>query len=263
MLNKVNIGNTPNDGTGDSLREFGQKYNNSLDNPQFDKMPIVGGTPITTGFKNLIINGDMKINQRHFDGTTFVDGHYCWDRWKATASAMTQTIEEGNFLPDTPYTLSGVGIATQVLTSPSTGNWTLPELPREVRRVQLELGTTPTPFEIRPIGLELDLCKRYFERVERLYYMTGQAIGKTKAVLPLDFSKKRTVPSITPSPRTTFKVTSSGGSAVFVSTDLGVGFPSKESCRIYVEVGTDSFLEGGAATLVNHTTSYFDISAEL
>lgn len=38
----------------------------------------------------------------------------------------------------------------------TSGTWT-------IGRVQLEPGATATPFELRPIGMELALCQRYFE----------------------------------------------------------------------------------------------------
>ena len=205
MSNKVNIGNTPNDGTGDSLREFGQKFNNVIENPQFEKMPEIDGTPIVTGFKNVVINGDMRINQREFDGSSFSDGDYCWDRWQSTLSGMTQIIEEGNFVPSVAYTLSGVGLPVQIITSPSSGNWTLPEMPRTVKNVQLELGTTATPFEVRPIGLELMLCQRYYQIYPRQTYLyMYQKSGTKKQV-----SMPRTV-TMRIAPTETYEINGAG-----------------------------------------------------
>ena len=34
----------------------------------------------------------------------------------------------------------------------------------DIAQVQLEEGSVATPFEVRPYGLELALCRRYFER---------------------------------------------------------------------------------------------------
>jgi hypothetical protein len=47
------------------------------------------------------------------------------------------------------------------------------DLPQDtyVTGVQLEKGAVATPFEIRPIGAELDLCQRYFQK------LTAQAVG--------------------------------------------------------------------------------------
>jgi len=237
MSNKVNIGNLPNDGTGDSLREFGQKFNNVIENPKFEKMPIIDGTPIGTGYKNIIINGDMTINQRNFNGTSFNDGEFCWDRWEATPSAMTQTIEAGSFINSKAYTLSGLGLPTQVITSPPSGNWRLPEIPRTAREVQLELGTTATPFEVRPIGLELVLCKRYYQKLDygmRLY--TYISAGKTRRLSLVREVEMRAAPTMTQ-----VFVTGGGGTHTSIGTPSTWNFAAtgvKEVNEIYVNTAT-------------------------
>lgn len=43
----------------------------------------------------------------------------------------------------------------------------------DITGIQMELGTTATPFERRPYGTELGLCQRYFEKS----YDTGTAVG--------------------------------------------------------------------------------------
>ena len=72
------------------------------------------------GFKNILINGDFRINQRNFNGnwSTLSNGEYGYDRWKynATQSTIQQIIEEGNFKPSTPYTISGTAETTAQLT---------------------------------------------------------------------------------------------------------------------------------------------------
>ena len=115
------------------------------------------------GFRNILINGDMRINQRGVTIATAANGAYGPDRWKRVdASNMTQIVESGNFVPSATYTLSGIGVTTQQLTSPASGDWTLPNIPIAATKVQLELGSIATPFENRPIGLELSLCQRYY-----------------------------------------------------------------------------------------------------
>jgi len=48
----------------------------------------------------------------------------------------------------------------------------------DVTGVQLEVGPVATPFETRPIGMELALCQRYFETIR---YQTSSAIAVCQA----------------------------------------------------------------------------------
>ena len=113
-------------------------------------------------YRNILINGDLTINQRNADIASVATGEYGQDRWKKTAGGMTQIVEEGNYVVGATYTLSGTGITTQQLTAPASGNWTLPDIPVTARQIQLELGEVATAYERRPKGLELLLCQRYY-----------------------------------------------------------------------------------------------------
>src|SRR5574343_847867 len=82
--------------------------------------------------KNKLINGEVtRINQRNVANWAAVaNGAYGYDRWKKIdASNMTQIIEAGNFRPSTVHTLSGVGVTTQQIPSPASGNWQIPNIP--------------------------------------------------------------------------------------------------------------------------------------
>jgi hypothetical protein len=113
--------------------------------------------------RNILINGNLTVNQRGVSIASASTGAYGEDRWKKTAGGMTQIIEEVNYLPSTVYTLSGTNVTTQQITSPASGNWTLPDIPVTARLVQLEIGDTATPFEHRSYGQELALCQRFYE----------------------------------------------------------------------------------------------------
>ena len=70
--------------------------------------------------------------------------------------------------------------------------------------VQLELGSTATPFEHRPIPLELELCQRYFETGQNYDSRFGNAILNSGGLwyatneLHINFKTiKRTTPSMT------------------------------------------------------------------
>ena len=143
-----------------------------------------GGVVNLSANRNLIINGDMKIAQRGKTTAEVATGEYGWDRWKKTDGGMTQVIEDLNFEPNTVYTLSGEGVTTQQLTSPSSGHWTLPDIPLDARKIQLEEGTVATPFENRPYDVELARCQRYYEKSYNQSTVpgTGEASGAVASV---------------------------------------------------------------------------------
>jgi hypothetical protein len=124
---------------------------------------ISSGSPL--GFRNILINGDFRVNQRGFNGTWsgLSNGDYGFDRWKKSDSDIQQVVEAGNFVPSAVYILSGTNVTTTLLTAPSSGNWTI-TVPNTATNIQLELGRVATPFERRPIGLERALCERYYQR---------------------------------------------------------------------------------------------------
>ncbi len=124
-----------------------------------------------TGVKNIIIDGELLVNQSGFDGTSWVDGAYGYDLWKATAVGMVQIIEEHSFDVGEIYTLSGEGIVTEQLLSPLSGNWTI-EVPRTARRIQLERGSVATAFERIPYGEQLARVQRYYVNYGSLWFRT-------------------------------------------------------------------------------------------
>jgi hypothetical protein len=124
-------------------------------------VPSLNGGPLA-GFRNVLINGDLRINQRGVTIAAAAVGQYGPDRWKKVdASNMTQIVEDVNYVHGATYTLSGTGVTTQQLTAPASGHWTLPKIPITATNIQLEVGPVKTPFEKRPIGVELFLCERY------------------------------------------------------------------------------------------------------
>ena len=64
--------------------------------------------------------------------------------------------------------------------------------------VQFELGSSATPFEHRPIGTELGLCQRYFEKVEYSIGAVGGTVSTRKTRFPFRFAvDKRATPAVT------------------------------------------------------------------
>ena len=189
----------------------------------------IGGA--SGGFRNILINGDMQINQRGVTIAAAANGTYGPDRWKKVdASNMTQIVEARNYKPNSTYTLSGTGVTTQQITSPASGNWTLPNVPITATKIQLEEGSIATTFEQRPIGLELSLCERYYEHV------TGVSLTTPYSTFMMR-QTKRTVPTLL---------------LVSISTGTGFGATPVDSKSIYqssVHSTNASFILAASAEL--------------
>lgn len=156
------------------------------------------------GYRNILINGDFRINQRSFAGNwgTLSDGDYGYDRWKKSGANNQQVVEEGNYKPNTTYTLSGVGISTSTITSPASGHWTI-TVPNTASKIQLEEGRIQTPFELRNIGVELSLCQRYYVNATGVRHHTNlygdPAVGATQSNTDVYYPvRMRIVPTLTP-----------------------------------------------------------------
>lgn len=169
------------------------------------------------GFRNVLINADFRINQRAYaSAAVLATGVYGHDRWKAGASggdysftqlksstqitiatgkSLIQVIEDANIAGGS-YVLSwsgtsqarvGLNSATPsgsyavspiLITGQTAGTVLSVEFNTgTLNKVQLEPGSIATPFEQRPIGLELSLCQRYYQAET----ITGEIKG-TKTV---------------------------------------------------------------------------------
>ncbi len=170
---------------------------------------------------NLIINGDLRINQRGaVSGASVTAGNYFVDRFRAgSAGAFTwsdsggvrtvtipsgatmETELEATNLPAGEYTLSWPGTSQAALynsndTEPSladspvtvtldgTNDVTAVFGPGTVEQVKLERGTVATPFQTTDHGEELAKCQRYYFRASGTgasQLASGTADGTTSA----------------------------------------------------------------------------------
>jgi hypothetical protein len=161
------------------------------------------------GFRNLIINGNPTINQRiYVSGAATVGANqYTLDRWRvvtsgqalswsdsagirtitAPAGGVEQVIEGASVFAG-EYTLSWAGTATATVNGAAVANGGQVTLPGNTNAtvrlsggtaqlIQLEPGTLRTPFEMRPAGIELSLCQRYFSHVSVGLNFSGNASG--------------------------------------------------------------------------------------
>jgi len=167
-----------------------------------------------SGFRNLIINGNFQVNQRGAASITATSSDYNYDRWYYDGTYLYQGVEDKNVFNGT-YTLSwqdaGSDITASYVVSTDTtagdgpdsgltwttvsngGNITVNEATEyskhlwirfggtltNLSKVQLETGSTATPFEHRPYGVELALCQRYYQKYIGYYQRTDATASIT------------------------------------------------------------------------------------
>ena len=119
-----------------------------------------------------------------------------------SSNGFTQVVEAGGYRPNTDYTLSIDGTLVNTRTSPASGNWNIAvsfgAIPFNSRRVQLEEGTVVTPFEIRPFALEMQMCYRYFQKLDFGIVgagMTTSSAGRSTFFVPFPNGEMRTAPT--------------------------------------------------------------------
>lgn len=160
---------------------------------------FVPATPLS--HRNLIINGDFRINQRGATSRTQTSSAYNYDRWYWDGTYLYQGIEDKNVRNGTftlSWTDSGSDISAHYVISTDTtpnngpdsgltytsvsngGQITVNETTEyskhlwirfggtvaNLSKVQLEEGSTATPFEHRSYADELQRCLRYYQTFE-------------------------------------------------------------------------------------------------
>ena len=140
--------------------------------------------------------------------------------------------------------------------------------------IQLEVGSQATPFEHRSFGEELQLCKRYFERMfrggsapsgtERTGLAAGVWYQNSQVLAHLGFSTKRAAPTVTQSE--TGAIGCYGSGFFRTSTD-STPFDSitHNSLRINITSFNSNGTQGNGTyvQLVTNNVSNISIDAEL
>ena len=136
----------------------------------------------------------------------------------------------------------------------------------DIAQVQLEKGSTATEFERRPIGLELSLCQRYFQR-----YASASAndaffdLVNTAAIYQAHThylaTQMRATPTVSTSALSTFQVLSNS-----TTSALSAMAWAGDAKRLYLSLTSSSSLTGGYSSILRDAgsnNSYIEISAEL
>jgi len=215
------------------------------------------GTANSLGMRNALFNADFRINQRGYvSAATLAAGAYGHDRFKAGASggdysftqlasstqvtiasgkSLIQVVEDKNVVGGS-YVLSWTGTAlARVGVNSATPSGTFVVSPilitgqtagttmsvefnaGTLNTAQLELGTVATPFERRPVGLELVLCQRYFELLTYDCNSVSGAQANRAYVWPIRFAvAKRASPTIAQSAVTVNRCTNAGVATITV-----------------------------------------------
>jgi hypothetical protein len=113
--------------------------------------------------------------------------------------------------------------------------------------VQLEIGSTATPFEWRDYGRELMMCQRYLPRFNTVIGI-AQAYSSTRALVQIPFPVSTRVPAtgVVVSSVGDFRQLSSGGGGF---TTTAVAFSGSDRNAATVDTTVASGLTGGHASL--------------
>lgn len=130
----------------------------------------------------------------------------------------------------------------------------------DITGVQLEQNSQPTPFEQRPIGVELALCQRYYQRVTSTAgdqtFAAGMYLSTTQPIGSYNFPTMRVAPTMTFSG--SYDTVTSG--AAVSTTSIGAFNLTTSTAQLG---GTCSGAVSGGGTVYRQDSGFFDLSAEL
>lgn len=127
-------------------------------------------------------------------------------------------------------------------------------------RVQLEEGPVATPFEKRPIGLELMLCMRFYQRYTQPMLrgvVSGQNASRMGMMLPVEM---RAAPTVTLT-GTTMRVWD-GGTTTNISS-IGAAYLSTKHIEFDMNLATNVLTTGRAAILYTDGSDSLILDAEV
>lgn len=152
------------------------------------------------GLRNMLLNSTFEFNQRVVTAGTHADNTFFRDRWRTvgasttvalasgvltiSAGAVRQTVPGEEFHTTGAYTLSWTGTAAANVDGTPISNGGNLSLTAGVNhyvefsggtvsRPQLEFGSSVTPYEHRPVHLDRELCRMFYQHS----YTYGTAPG--------------------------------------------------------------------------------------
>lgn len=177
-----------------------------------------------------------------------------WARYTATATLDANITQASVFFSWTPTGTAG------------TNDWI------DITGVQLELGSIATPFEQRPIGIELALCQRYYWRSEPDSYF-GNVVSAGTFDFRVDFPVEMRIRPVsdnnissivlTISPTATQVNVYNGAFTTAPTTYGGGATMSSKKGGVIRFSGGGGGVNGFAGRLLCGTSVYFDFNAEL
>ncbi len=211
---------------------------------------------ISTGYKNLIINGCKRVNQRLSTSPTQNLNAYNYDRWYYDGTYIIQFIEALNVIKSGTYTLSWEGTASAKVNNTTVANGGQITLTANTQvevkfyssdfnSVQMELGDRKTNFENRNYTLELLLCKRTYQHILYAGYvgigvLHNHNSGYGAISIPLSLPL-RTIPTLV-SNWTNFNVTGIGAvNSVSLYTVSKTTFSITLDCTDSIPSGSTAF----------------------
>jgi hypothetical protein len=144
--------------------------------------------------------------------------------------------------------------------------------------VQLEVGSTATPFERRPYGLELDLCQRYFYAIRSTNVSNGDSTGINGVVGGSTAAHRTQAPHPVTMRSNTISLTFSNvssagtdlrlydGSSAPNITSVGTSFSNSQAIQFDSTASAGGLTTGRAVTVLwqsNILNGYIWVSAEL
>jgi hypothetical protein len=197
-----------------------------------------------------------------------------------TAATPTKTVFASGYFNAGPSTLTQTVITVAVPAAATTGiEILISTVPGQAfatgqsvtfDRMQFEKGSAATPFDYRPYGKELDLCRRYYQQVGPYTgtvftsFSSGFALSDTTATTMLALSPPtRVPPTLTYSALTdigirTITTVTSATSVLFVNSSTLGG-----QLNIGVAAGNGLGTTGAGCLIGVNNTGTFSISAEL